>query len=194
MARVILGFASLTLVMMGVPALLAWVSSRRRLRVGRRGGSLVLRMPRGYFATLAAVLFLPCAAFAGISLGATWKPGEESSGWILAAIIGSLGVVGGGWLAAMEARFRLRLDDFTIERRGAFRTRTYPWREVAKITLNPVNAWFFLTLASGQRIYIMEGLDGIAEFAELALQRIPKPVLDASPDAVEGLRELAETT
>ena len=35
------------------------------------------------------------------------------------------------------------------------------------------------------------GLDGIAEFAELALARIPKPVLDANPDAVEGLRELA---
>jgi hypothetical protein len=192
MTRVIIGFASLTLVMMGVPALLAWVASRRRLRVGRTAGALVLRMPRGYFATLAAVLFLPCAAFAVIALAVTWKPGEESSRFILAGTVGSLGLVGGGWLATLEARFRLRLDDFTIERRSAFRTRTHPWREVAKITLNPVNNWFFLTLVSGQRIYFMEGLDGIAEFAELALLRIPKPVLEANPDAVEGLRELAE--
>ncbi|HET9596148.1 MAG TPA: PH domain-containing protein [Anaeromyxobacteraceae bacterium] len=191
MVRVVAGLAGVTVVMFGVPALLAWIGSRRRLRVGRQAGSLVLRMPRGYFATLAAVLVLPCAAFVALALSVSWKPGQEGSGRTLAEVMGALALVGGGWLGVLEARFRIRLDDITIERRGAFRTHLYRWREVAKITLNPVNAWFFLTLQNGERVWIVAGLDGIAEFAELALQRLPKPVLDANPDAVEGLRELA---
>jgi hypothetical protein len=191
MLRIVAGLAGVTVVMFGVPALLAWIGSRRRLRVGRTGGALVLRMPRGYFATLAAVVVLPCTAFVALALSASWKPGHEGTGRALAEVMGALALVGGGWLGALEARFRLRLDDITIERRGAFRTRRYRWRDVARITLNPVNAWFFLTLRSGERVWIVAGLEGIAEFAELALQRLPRPVLEANPDAAEGLRELA---
>jgi MFS family permease len=191
MPRVLIGFAGIVIVMIAIPVLLAWSGGRRRLRVGRTAGAVVLRMPRGHHAILAAIAIIPCAALAGLSLAATWRPGNESGRWVLAGFVGLLGTVVGGYLLALEARARIRVDDFSIEKVGAFTRKRCPWQDVAKLTFNPLNDWFFLTVASGARFYVATGLEGISDFAELALQRLPRAVLDASPDAAEALRDLA---
>lgn len=187
----IIGFAALAAFMLGVPLLLTWSARRRRLRLGVARGSVVLRMPRGHHAILGTLAVVPCAAFAALALAVEWKPGSESSGWVLAAFMGTLGALGGGYLFALEARGRIRLDDIGIEKVGALRRVRGRWSEVEKLTFNPVNRWFFLTLRGGARVYVAEGLEGIADFAAAALERLPPAVLAESPEAVEELRDLA---
>ena len=191
MSRIFIGFAVLVAIMLAIPLLLAWSAGRRRVRVGRSRGTVELRMPRGHYAILASIAILPCFGFAGTALAAAWAPGAEWNGPILALFMGGLGVAGGGYLLALELRYRIRVDEVAVEKTGAFRRRRAGWNEVAKVTHNPVNRWFFLTLASGQRVYVSEGMDGIADFAELALAHLPPAVLAASPDAEEALRDLS---
>jgi hypothetical protein len=38
---------------------------------------------------------------------------------------------------------------------------------------------------------VTEGSNGLGDFAELALAHLPKPVLEASPEAVEALEDAA---
>jgi hypothetical protein len=187
---VILGFAAVSLVMISIPALLAWSGSRRRSRVGRTGGVVVLRMPRGHHAIMASIVLLPSLGAAGLAFVTRWS-GSESNGWILGGVLALAGLLAGGYFLALEAHGALRLDDAGLERVGAVGRLRAAWADVARLTFNPVNQWFFLTLASGKRVYVVSTLDGIADFGELALAHLPKPVLDASPEAVEALRELA---
>jgi hypothetical protein len=74
---------------------------------------------------------------------------------------------------------------------GALRRIRVAWGEVVKLDYNAANRWFFLTARGGRRIYVAEALEGIADFAELALRQLPPPTLAASPDAAEALRDLA---
>jgi len=74
---------------------------------------------------------------------------------------------------------------------GALGTRRATWGEVDRIDFNHVNHWFYLTLHGGGRVYVVEGLDGVCDFAELVLKRLPPAVLSASPLALEALQELA---
>ncbi|HET9552716.1 MAG TPA: PH domain-containing protein [Anaeromyxobacteraceae bacterium] len=188
---VLAGLGVAVLLLVAIPVLLAWSASRRRLRVARVDGAAVLRMPRGHNAILATIAILPCAAIAVVALFVAWAPGAESSGWILAGFMGLLGLASGGYLLALEARGCIRVDEAAIEKVGAFTRRRSAWADVAKVTFNPVNNWFFLTLPGGARLYVVEGLDGIADFADLALRHLPAAVLKASPEAEEALRELA---
>src|SRR5512146_1435769 len=171
--RIVIGFALIVIVMIAVPVALAWSGGRRRLRIGRTGGTVVLRTPRGHHALLATIVIAPCAAVAGLALGVSWKPGTESGRWVLAGFMALIGGAAGGYLLALEARGRIRVDDATIEKVGAFTRKRCPWQDIAKITFNPMNNWFFLTLSDGGRLYVSTGLDGIADFAEVALQRLP---------------------
>ncbi len=189
--KIFLGFAGVVVVMLAIPVLLSWSNSRRRLHVERIGSAVVLRMPRGHHAILAAIAILPFACIAGLAFATAWAPGSESNRWVLGGVMAAAGLLLGGYLLALEARGQVRVDDFTIEKVGALRRRRSSWNEVAKVTYNPVNNWFFLTLAGGGRVYVVEGMDGIADFAEIALRRLPGPVLAASPDAAEALRDLA---
>jgi hypothetical protein len=191
MTLAVVGFAFMAALMLGVPLLLGRSARRRRLRLGRARGAVVLRMPRGHNAILGTMLVLPCALFAALALSVEWKPGSESSGWVLGGFMGLLGALAGGYLFALEVRGRVRLDESWIEKVGAIRRVRARWSEVEKLTFNPMNRWFFLTVKGGARIYLVEGLEGIADFAELALDRLPPAVLAASPDATEELRELA---
>jgi hypothetical protein len=191
--RILLGFAAAVLIMLAIPVLLAWSGRRRRLRIGRDAGAVVLRMPRGHHAILASIAVLPFAGIAYVALAAQWEAGSESNAWIMGGLMAAIGAGAGGYLLALEARARIRVDDQGIERVGAFTTRRAAWSDVAKVTFNPVNNWFFLTLTRGGRLYFVEGLDGIADFAEIALRRLPREVLAASPDAAEALRDLASS-
>ena len=191
MSNLAIGLIAIVVIMIAIPITLAWSGSRRRLRVGRTNGVLVLRMPRGHHAILAILALLPAVAISGLAFATTWAPGAESSGWILGGFFGLAGAIGGGYLLALEARGCLRLDDAAIVKVGAVGQARYAWADVTKVTFNPRHNWFFLTVAGGKLVYVVEGLNGIADFATLALERLPPAVLDANPDAAEALREVA---
>jgi hypothetical protein len=191
--RILLGFAAAVLVMLAIPVLLAWSGRRRRLRVGRDDGAVVLRMPRGHHAILATIAIVPFAGIAYVALSAEWAAGSESNAWIMGGLMAAIGAIAGGYLLMLEARARIRVDDQGIEKVGALTTRRVAWSDVAKVTFNPVNSWFFLTLAGGGRLYVVDGLEGNGDFAEIALRRLPREVLAGSPDAAEALRDLASS-
>lgn len=193
MTRILAGLAVVVAIMVTIPILLAWSQSRRRLRVERTGGAAVLRMPRGHWALLATIAILPFAIISITAFLVDWQPGAETSGLVLGSVMGLAGLLSGGYLLALELRGRIRLDDACLEKFGAVGRRRFAWGEVVKITFNPVNNWFFLTGPGGKTVYFGEGLDGIATFAEYALQRLPPRVLEASPEAEEALQELAKS-
>jgi len=191
MTRILAGLAVVVVIMITIPVLLAWSQSRRRLRVERTGGTAVLRMPRGHWALMATIAVLPFAVISVAAFLVAWQPGAETSGLVLGGVMGLAGLLAGGYLLALELRGCIRLDDASLEKVGAVGRRRFAWSEVARITFNPVNNWFFLTGPGGKTVYFGEGLDGIATFAEYALRRLPPGVLEASPEAEEALQELA---
>jgi hypothetical protein len=191
MNKIVVAFAALALIMVAIPILLAWSGSRRRARVGLTDGAAVIRMPRGHYAVLGVLALLPGAAIAGLAIAVEWAPGNEANRWILAAFGALGGIAGGGYLFALEAHGRLVIGPETIEKIGAFRRFTFRWTDVDKLTFNPVNNWFFMTLGDGRRIYVTEAVDGIGDFAALALSHLPKAVLEAAPEAVEALEDAA---
>jgi hypothetical protein len=159
--------------------------------VERVNGVAEIRMPRGHWTILGVLALLPGAAITGLALAADWAPGAETGRWVLAGFFAVAGLSAGGYLFGLEARGRLRFGESTIERIGVFTRVTARWSDVSKITFNPMNNWFFMTLATGQRIYVTEGASGLGDFGELALRHLPRPVLEASPEAVEALEDAA---
>ena len=193
MTKVIVGLVVVSVIMIAIPILLTWSQSRRRLRVEHREGAAVLRMPRGHWAILAVVAALPFAAIAAMAFSVEWQAGAESSGPLLGGVMTLTGLLAGGYLVALELRGRILLDDHRIEKHGAVMRRRVAWREVARITFNPVNNWFFISGPGGITIYFGEGLDGIGTFADFALRLLPPKVLEASPEAEEALQEFARS-
>ena len=191
MNKIVIGFVAVGLVMLVIPISLAWSGTRRKIRVGRAGGVAVLRMPRGHWAILGVLAFLPGAAITGLAIASEWAPGAQVGRWILAGIFGAEALIAGGYLFGLEIRGRLCFSDTTIEKVGVFGRVTARWTDVVKLTFNPSSNWFFLTLAGGRRVYVTEGTNGLGDFAELALAHLPRPVLAASPEAVEALEDAA---
>jgi hypothetical protein len=193
MFKIVAGLSVVVVVMITIPVLLAWSQSRRRLRVEPVDGEAVLRMPRGHWAILSVIAILPFAIISIAAFVTEWQPGAEGSGLVLGGVMALAGLVSGGYLLALELRGCIRLGEAGIEKYGALGTRQVGWGEVARITFNPVNNWFFLTGPGGKTIYFGEGLDGIGTFADYALRRLPPKVLEASPEAEEALHELAKS-
>jgi hypothetical protein len=191
MQKIVIGFVVVGLVMVGIPIALAWSGTRRRARVERVDGVAELRMPRGHWAVLGVLALLPGTAISGLAVAVEWAPSAEVGRWVLAIVFAVAGLAAGGYLFGLEARGRLRFSETLVERCGVFSRLTASWSDVVKITFNPMNNWFFMTLASGRRVYVTEGASGLGDFAELALRHLPKAVLEASPEAVEALEDAA---
>ena len=191
MNKIVYGFIAIAVVMVAIPVLLAWSGTRRRVRVERVNGVAELRMPRGHWSILGVLAFLPGAAITGLALAVDWAPGAETGKWVMATFFAVAALAASGYLFGLEARGKLRFGEALIEKQGVFKRITARWSDVARITFNPMNNWFFLTLASGQRIYVTEGSDGLGDFGELALKHLPRAVLEASPEAVEALEDAA---
>jgi hypothetical protein len=194
MSKIVYGFICIALIMIAIPILLAWSGTHRRMRVERVNGVAEVRMPRGHWTIFGALAFLPGAAIAGLAVAVDWGPGAEAGRWVLAGVFAAAALAASGYLFGLEARGRLLFSDQTIEKVGVFSRISASWGEVTKLTFNPMNNWFFLTLASGKRIYVTEGSSGLGDFAELALAHLPKAVLAASPEAVEALQDAATMT
>ena len=170
MNKIVIGFGSASAwSWSSSPSPLAWSGTRRRLRVGRVNGVAELRMPRGHWSILGVLAFLPGAAITGLAVAVDWAPGAETGRWVLAGFFAVAAVAASGYLFGLEARGRLLFSETTIESVGVFTRLTARWTDVVKLTFNPMNNWFFMTLASGKRIYVTEGTNGLGDFAELAL-------------------------
>jgi hypothetical protein len=191
MNKIVVGFIAIALIMVAIPIALAWSGTRRKPRVERVNGVAELRMPRGHWTILGVLAFLPGAAITGLALAVDWAPGAEAGRWILAGVFAVAAVAASGYLFGLEARGRLLFSENTIEKVGVFTRLSARWTDVVKLNFNPMNNWFFMTLATGQRIYVTEGSNGLGDFGELALRHLPKPVLEASPEAVEALEDAA---
>lgn len=159
-------------------------------RLPRRGGVLVMREPRWLGISLAVCALGPTAVLAGISLrlygsGRTGTPGLVIAGLATLAAFGvSLHQLVGAFLK------RFVVDEFGLERVGVFTRRRLRWGEVAGVAYNPVNRWFFITLADGSHLWVPVDTHGIGDFAEIALSRISSSALAHDPLARDALRDL----
>jgi hypothetical protein len=176
------------LMLVGGQLLLSWFASRRRLRVGRVGGVAVLKLAPGRNVVLGALALIPAVLFAMLPLASN----ERGPGLALAVATTLVALGVSAYFFAAEVRKRLRIDDFGIERIGVFTRRRLAWRDVEKIAYNPTSRWFFVVGKDGTRIWVYEAFEGVADFADAALQHVPPQVLAAGLYVREELEELAE--
>lgn len=181
----------MTALMLGWPALLA--TGGGRARVARRDGVAVLRPPRGRNAMLAGLALAPTLVVAGLLLKLRWDVGDDQLGLALAAGLLALGGWLVLWLLAAEFRQRLTVDARSIQRVFAITRLEVRWSEVERIRWNPGSRWFFI-VAAGAWLWVPVDLDGIGDFAQLALTCLPPAVLQADPGARPVLEELAQAT
>jgi len=189
MRTVLLGAAALVL-FFGAQFLLTWLSSRRRIRVGRSGGVVVLRLARGRNVVLGALALPPALLFLSLPL-AMRERGALGLALATAVILAMFGV--SAYFFAAEAKKRVLVDDAGIEHIGVFTRRRLPWGDVQKIAYNPTSRWFFLLGRDGTRIWIYESFEGVGDFAEVALRKLPPAVLAGDPYVREELEDLAAT-
>lgn len=174
--------------LVGGQFLLSWLASRRRVRVGRTGGVAVLRLARGRNVVLGALALVPAVLFAALTLSAVDR-GVAGLAVAVAATAAAFAV--SGYFFVAEFRKRIRVDDAGIERVGVFTRHRLAWSDVTKIAYNPTSHWFFVVGKDGTRIWVYESFEGVADFAEAALQNVPAPVLAAGLYVREELEELA---
>jgi hypothetical protein len=171
--------------------LFARLPGRQRLHGERSGGSLVLRPPRYLNVILGSMALPPSGVIAAVLIWFERRVKVSWPGLLVGAALVAAGLAVAGWLFVAEFRQRFLLDDFGIVRVGVATRRRLAWRAVDRIAYNPTSRWFFLT-AGGSRLWISEDLNGVGDFAKLALTRLSPDVLRKSAEAREVLEELAE--
>lgn len=176
-------------VLVGPRLLRRRVVARRHVPV--RGGVLVMRSPRRYGIALGVSALIPAAILAAMTLRLA-DDGRTSAGGLAAAGLATLACVAVA-VHQLVAAFRqgFVVDESGIARVGAFWTRRLRWADVAEVTYNPMNRWFFVTAANGSHFWIPVETHGIADFAGIALLRLPPQSLRADELAREALDELA---
>lgn len=185
--------AALLLIMLGGRRIFRAVSGHRGARhVVRQDGVLVLRSPRHRFLVLGVLALMPTVLI-GFALAMPLLRAERMNpaGAALVAMVILAGLAGSLWLFASEWRARIRVDDVGLERVGVATRRRYAWADVAKIVYNPTGPWFFITNADGSHLWLPDNLEGMGDLAQLALSRLPPPVLLANPQARRALEAIA---
>ena len=183
------GYAFMAAFVLGWRVLM--VTGGGRARVVRRHGAATLRPPRGRNLMFAGLALAPTL----VLLGVWFKIGrgrfdEHELGMALAAALLALGAWLVLWLAAAEFRQHLTVDAATIERVFVITKLKVRWSEVERISWNPTSRWFFI-VAAGAWLWVPVDFDGIADFAELALDALPPAVLQQSYEARHALESLA---
>jgi hypothetical protein len=162
-----------------------------RAHVARTAGALVLRRPRRIGVLLSVGALLPGLLFAALTLR-VWTLGRAGVAGLLLGGAATLAAVGfSAHQLAAAFRQHLAVDERGIERVGVFTRRRIPWEAVARVAYNPRNRWFFLTARDGTHLWLDETLDGMGDFAAMALARFPPEALAADRVAREVLEELA---
>ncbi len=162
-----------------------------RSRAPKRDGVAVLRPPRGRNLMLAGLALAPTMLLVAVLAKVGRAGGDGQFGLALAAGLLTLGGWLVVWLAAAEVRQCLRVDARTIERVFAITRLRVSWSEVERITWNPGSRWFFI-VAAGAWLWVPIDLEGIGDFAQLALHSLPPAVLQSAGDARAELEFLAQ--
>jgi hypothetical protein len=189
MVASILGLLAMTALMLGWRFLLL-PPGGLRARVPRQDGVAVLRPPRGQNLMLAGLALAPTLILLALLLQAEGLTEADQSGLALAVALLFFG--GAVTLSLLVAEFRqqLRVDGQQLESLFVLTSFTYRWSEVERIRWNPGSRWFFL-VAAGAWLWVPIDVDGIGDFAELALAALPPAVLAASVETRRALEELA---
>jgi hypothetical protein len=154
-------------------------------------GRLVLRPSPQFPLLLGIGALFPAGLIAVVTLR-SWISEPDRLSTPIAGGLATVVVVAFSALQFVSAfRARLVVDDTGLERVGVVARRRVGWRDVARVVYNPSQRWFFVTSSRGARLWIPEDLRGIAQFADLALRRLPASVLDEDPNARDVLSELA---
>lgn len=187
----ILALLALGLVLLAGTRLFRRVRTPARAHVPLRGGVLVMRVPRRQAILLGVCALFPAGVLAAIAARALTSGSGGSPGLVatIAAALAALAVAVHQFVAAFRSRFVV--DEFGLSREGVLSRRRVRWGEVAKVAYNPVNRWFFITTASGAHLWIPVDTDGIADFAAVALSRLPASSLATDAHARDVLEELA---
>jgi hypothetical protein len=185
-AIVALGFLVLV-----VPRLVRRFKVPARRRVPVRGGILRMRSPARYGIALGISALVPAGVLGGMAVrlflgGRTGPLGLLEIG---VATLAPLAVALHQFVAAFRQGFVV--DEFGITRVGVLTKRRVRWGDVAKFVYNPMNRWFFVTVADGSHLWVPVETHGIADFAGIALLRLPAKALREDPLAREALEELA---
>jgi hypothetical protein len=183
--------AAIAVIVLVGPRLVRRFKAPARPRVQVRGGVVVMRAPRRYGIALGLSALVP----AGILAAMTYRlvsGGRESAVGIVGIVLATLAALAVA-LHQFVAAFRQGFvaDEFGLTRVGVLTRRRLRWGEIAKVVYNPMNRWFFVTAADGARLWVPVETHGIADFAALALLRLPPEALRADELAREALEELA---
>jgi len=183
--------AALLLIVLLVPRLVRRVKVPARRRVAVRGGVLVMRAPSRYGIALGISALIPASVLGAIAFrlvtgGQTGVLGLVEIG---VATLAAFAVAAHQFVAAFRQGFVV--DEFGITRVGVLTRSRLRWGDVAKCVYNPLNHWFFVTAVDGSHLWVPVETHGIADFAGVALLRLPPAALQADDLAREALEELA---
>jgi hypothetical protein len=191
MLKASIALGLLFLVLVGGRRLRFLRSAPVRLHVPTSDGMLVLRPPRLQGILLGFGALLPAVVFGGVGIRAWLAEGTGTGGRIAVVVptVLALGLSVHQFLSAFRQRIVVHLTGF--QRVGVATRRHVRWDQIVSVAYNPFHQWFFLTRADGSHLWISEDLDGIGDFAALALRRLPPRALEGDPQAREELEDLA---
>jgi hypothetical protein len=190
MAVSIFGLVAMTVLVMGWRFLMG-PPGGLHARVPRQAGVAVLRPPRGQNLMLAGLALAPTLIVLALLLQAERLTADDQAGVALALALLAIGGLVTLSLLAAEFRQQLRVDGQQLESVFVLTALKFRWSEVERIRWNPGARWFFL-VAAGAHLWVSIDVDGIGDFAELALAALPPAVLGASLETRRELEELAE--
>ncbi len=188
----LIAVAVLALVMLGGNFLVRW--GRRgsgAVRAPRASGPLVLRPPRRNAIMFGITALIPAVLLGTLTL--FWRRlGHVGTVGLLTGMAVTVLVAGfAAYQFAYALRARLVVHDTGIERIGVFRRSLVAWGAIAKLAYNPTHHWFFVTLSDRSHLWLPADIAGMPEFAQIAMRRLPPPVLEGDPVAREVLDDLA---
>ncbi len=189
MAVSIFGLVAMTVMVMGWRFLMR-PPGGLRARVQRLDGVATLRPPRGQNLMLAGLALAPTLIVLALLLQAERLTADDQAGVALAMALLALGGLVTLSMLAAEFRQQLRVDGQHLESVFVLTTLEFRWSQVERILWNPGSRWFFL-VAAGAHLWVPIDVDGIGDFAELALAALPPSVLGASLETRRELEELA---
>ncbi len=155
------------------------------------GGPVVIRPPRKNAVMFGITALIPAALLGALTFR-SWTLGRTGPPGLLLGVIATGAVLAFAvYQFAYAFRAQLVVHDTGIERVGVSRRRMVGWGSIAKISFNPAQHWFFVTVSDGSHLWLPADVTGMPEFAQIAVRRLPPAVLQADPVVREVLDELA---
>jgi hypothetical protein len=189
--KLVIGVVVLSIVMVG--GRWVWLRSAAaatRPHVPAVAGVLVLRPPRRTGLMLGSMGVLPAALLGAMAFRA-WASGVGRSGLATVAAAALLMAALSAHQLVAAFRQHVVVSEWGIEQVGVVLRRQVRWAQIASVAYNPLHHWFYFVTAERSRFWISEELNGIGDFAMVALKRLPREALAHDPFAREQLEDLS---